>query len=239
MRIICRSVFTTLVFGLAITRGWAADNVKETALEGTDDVKIKIRMEGPTTADTPLQVVCLFKHKESGDKMLGAAVELDKDLHGVISSLRNRGEFAGDALETLLIVPPAGTIKPKLLLLIGIGDESSLSLERMEEVGRVAVREAARLGAGRIAFAPLLRDQGNSRFGTGDVGRHVLRGLLSAYDTDRRMQKEGFARPYTLEEWSEEAGPAYFDDTVDGAKKAISEAKALIQDRSTKSFTSQ
>jgi hypothetical protein len=53
------------------------------------------------------------------------------------------------------------------------------------------------------------------------------------------MQKEGLARPYTLEEWSEEAGPAFFNDTVDGAKKAISEAKALIQDRSTKSFASQ
>jgi hypothetical protein len=196
-------------------------------------------MEGPTTAETQLQVVCLFKHKESGDKMLGAAVELDKDLHGVISSLRNRGEFAGDALETLLIVPPAGTIKPKLLLLIGIGDESSLSLDRMEEVGRVAAREAARLGASKIAFAPLVRDQGDSQFGTGDVGHRVIRGLLSAYDTDRRMQKEGLARPYTLEEWSEEAGPAFFDDTVQGAKNAISEAKALIQARSNKSFASQ
>jgi hypothetical protein len=50
-----------------------------------------------------------------------------KDLHRVISTLRNRGEFAGNALETLLIVLPAETIKPKLLLLIGIGDESSLS----------------------------------------------------------------------------------------------------------------
>jgi len=115
MRIICRPLFSILVFGLVITRGWA-DNVEETALEGPDDVKIKIRMEGPTTAETPLQVVCLFKHKESGDKMLGAAVELDKELLGAISSLRNRGEFVGEALETLLIVPPAGTIKPKLLL---------------------------------------------------------------------------------------------------------------------------
>jgi hypothetical protein len=239
MGIICRSAFTTLVFGLVITRGWAADNVKETALEGPDDVKLKIRMEGPTTAETPLQVVCLFKHKESGDKMLGAAVELDKELHGAISSLRNRGEFVGEALETLLIVPPAGTIKPKLLLLVGIGDENSLSLERMEEVGRVVVREAARLGASKIAFAPLLRDQGNSQFGTGDVGHRVIRGLLSAYDTDRRLQKEGLARPYTLEEWSEEAGPAYFDDTVAGAKKAISEARATISERSNKPFENQ
>jgi hypothetical protein len=238
MRIVRYSVVSVLLVGLFITRGWAGD-VKETALEGPDDVKIKVRMEGPTTAETALQVVCLFKHKESGDKMLGAAVELDKDLHGVISSLRNRGEFAGDALETLLIIPPAGTIKPKLLLLIGIGDESSFSLDRMEEVGRVAIREAARLGASRIAFAPLVRDQGNSQFGTGDVGHRVIRGTLSAYDTDRRMQKEGLAKPYTLEEWSEEAGPAFFDDTVEGAKKAISEAKTLIHDRSTKSFTSQ
>jgi hypothetical protein len=238
MRIVAWSLFTVLLLGLLSTRG-RADNVKETVLEGSDDVKIKIRMEGPTTAETALQVVCLFKHKDSGDKMLGAAVELDKDLHGVISSLRNRGEFAGDALETMVIVPPAGTIKPKLLLLVGIGDESSLSLDRMEEVGRVAVREASRLGASRIAFAPLVRDQGNSQFGTGDVGHRVIRGLLSAYDTDRRMQKEGLAKPYTLEEWSEEAGPAFFGDTVDGAKKAISDAKALIQGRSTKSFASQ
>jgi hypothetical protein len=238
MRIVAWSLFTVLLLGLLSTRG-RADNVKETVLDGSDDVKIKIRMEGPTTAETALQVVCLFKHKDSGDKMLGAAVELDKDLHGVISSLRNRGEFAGDALETMVIVPPAGTIKPKLLLLVGIGDESSFSLDRMEEVGRVAVREASRLGASRIAFAPLVRDQGNSQFGTGDVGHRVIRGLLSAYDTDRRMQKEGLAKPYTLEEWSEEAGPAFFGDTVDGAKKAISDAKALIQGRSTKSFASQ
>jgi hypothetical protein len=238
VRIISRSLFSVLLVGLFLTRGWAGD-VKETALEGPDDVKIKIRMEGPTTAETPLQVVCLFKHKESGDKMLAAAVDLDKDLHGVITSLRNRGEFAGDALETLLIVPPAGTIKPKLLLLVGIGDESSFSLERMEEVGRVAVREAARLGVSKIAFAPLVRDQGNSQFGTGDVGEHVIRGLLSAYDTDRRLQKEGFARPYTLEEWSEEAGPAFFDETVEGAKRGISEAKAMIHDRSTKPLANQ
>jgi hypothetical protein len=238
MKILSRSLCTIVIFGLVVNCGWA-DNVKETVLEGSNDVKIKIRMEGPITAETPLQVVCLFKHKESGDKMLSTAVDLDKDLKGVITSLRNRGEFVGEALETLLIVPPAGTIKPQRLLLIGIGDESSFSLERMEAVGRVAVREAARLGASKVAFAPLVRDQGNSQFGTGDVGQHVIRGLLSAYDTERRLQKEGFAKPYTLEEWEEEAGPAFFDETVEGAKRGISEAKTTIQDRSSKPLASQ
>ena len=112
-------------------------------------------MQGPYDADVPLQVVCYFKHKAAGDTTLGAAVELDAKLGGVIASLRNRGEFAGDELETLLLSPPEGTIKPKGLLLIGLGDEESLSLERMERVGRVALREASRLGAKRVAFAPL------------------------------------------------------------------------------------
>ena len=108
-----------------------------------------------------------------------APVELDKRLGGVIASLRERGEFVGERLETLLITPPRDSIKAKALLLVGLGDESSLSLELMEAVGRVSLREAARLGASRVAFAPLIRDQGNSKLGTGDVETAVVRGCCS------------------------------------------------------------
>jgi hypothetical protein len=48
---------------------------------------------------------------------------------------------------------PDSTIKPKRLLLIGLGDEAFLSLERMERVGRVALRESVKIGATRVAFA--------------------------------------------------------------------------------------
>ena len=95
--------------------------------------KIKVRMEGPYTADVPLQVVCYFKYTPEGAKtMTGAPVELDKKLGGVIASLRKRGEFVGDELETLLLTPPKDTIKAKALLLVGLGDEDSLSLKLME-----------------------------------------------------------------------------------------------------------
>src|ERR1700674_2166134 len=88
--------------------------VKEKSLEGTNGVSVKVRMEGPYTADVPLQVVCYFKYTPEGaKKMTGAPVELDKRLGGVIASLRSRGEFVGDELETLYIVPPQGTIKAK------------------------------------------------------------------------------------------------------------------------------
>ena len=163
--------------------------------------------------------------------MGGAPVELDKRLGGVIASLRERGEFVGEQLETILITPPRDSINAKALLLVGLGDENALSLELMEAVGRVSLREAARLGASRVAFAPLIRDQGNSKFGTGDVETAVVRGMLLAYDTEKRLQKQGLAKPFTLQEWWVEAGPAYFDETVIGVKRAISEAATRAASR--------
>jgi hypothetical protein len=215
------------------------DKVKETALEAPNNVKVKVRMEGPYTADAPLQVVCYFKYTpERAKRMSGAPVELDKRLGGVIASLRERGEFGGDQLETILITPPRDSIKAKALLLVGLGDEDDLSLKLMEAVGRVSLREAARFGASRVAFAPLIRDQGNSKFGTGDVETAVVRGMLLAYDTEKRLQKQGLGKPFTLEEWWVEAGPAYFDETVAGVKRASAEATDLIKARESKPYAS-
>src|SRR5689334_9830453 len=44
------------------------------------------------------------------------------------------------------------------------------------------------VGATPVGFAPLVRDQGNSKLDTGDVGRAVTRGVLLAYDTQKRLQ---------------------------------------------------
>jgi hypothetical protein len=208
--------------------------VKETALDGPLGVKIKVRMEGPYTAETPLQVVCFFKYTPEGvKKMSGAPVELDKELRGVIGSLRERGEFAAEPLETILITPPQGTIKANALLLIGLGAENGLSQELLEGVGRTALREAARLGINRVAFAPLIRDQRSSKFGTGEVETAVVRGMLLAYDTERRLQKAGFSKEFALEAWNVEAGPTYFDETVAGIRKAIDQANKSIESRGT------
>ena len=216
---------------------WAGDEVKEQAVEAPNKVTVKVRMEGPYTADVPLQIVCYFKYTPEGaNRMSGAPIELDKHLGGVIASLRERGEFIGDDLETILITPPQGSIKAKALLLIGLGDEATLSLDKMERVGKVAVREAAKLGVKKVAFAPLIRDQGNSKFGTGDVAGAVLRGVLLAYDTEKRLQKEGLGKAFTLDEWWHEAGPTFFDESVGGAQKAVKEADTAIAARSSSPY---
>src|SRR4051812_3124570 len=212
----------------------------ETKVAGPDGLSLVVRMQGPYDADVPLQVVCYFKRTADSDKkMAGAPVELDRRLGGLIGSLRARGGFAGDDLETLLIDGPAGTIKPKRLLLVGIGDPAALSLDKMERVGKVGLREAAKLGATRVAFAPLLRDQGNDTIKTGDVETAVTRGMLLAYDTERRLQKQGFAKAFTLEEWVVEAGPAYYDETVAGVKKAIAQAGDAAKTRDPKPYSTK
>src|SRR5467141_1455450 len=97
-------VATALIIG---GRRVEAQGVKEKAFDAPNNVKINVRMEGPYTADVPLQIVCYFKYTPEGAKrMTGAPVELDKRLGGVIASLRDRGEFVGDQLETILITPP-------------------------------------------------------------------------------------------------------------------------------------
>jgi len=239
MNIANRIAFAALAFlacALVCTQAIAGE-VKEQALDAPNQVKIRVRMEGPYTADVPLQIVCYFKYTPEGAKrMSGAPVELDKELGGAIASLRERGEFVGDELETLLILPPNGTIKAKALLLIGLGPEENLSLEVMERVGKVGLREAVRLGAKQVAFAPLIRDQGNSKLSTGDVEIAVLRGMLLAYDTNQRMQKEGLAKPFTLESWNVEAGQQFFDETATSAEKAIADVNAALQKRSASPY---
>src|SRR5438128_3480837 len=229
-----RTFFVYFMLASTGASTWSYEaKVKEKVLDAPNNIKIKVRMEGPYTADVPLQVVCYFKYTPAGAKrMSGAPVELDKRLGGVIGALRERGEFVGDQLETLLIIPPKDSIKAKALLLVGLGDEEALSLNLMEGVGRVSLREAARLGVNRVAFAPLLRDQGNSKLGTGDVETAVVRGMLLAYDTEKHLQKEALGKEFTLDEWNVEAGPAYFDETVLGVQKAIEQAAKAIKDRS-------
>src|SRR5262245_20103871 len=238
-----RRYSTTTLFFAAFTLSLssaanAADTaVKEMAVNGPKSIAIKVRMEGPYTADVDLQVVCYFKYTDAGaNRTSGAPVELDKRLGGVINSLRSRGEFRGDYLETLVLTPRPGSIKAKALLLVGLGDEDQLSLDTLQQVGRAAQREAHLLHATKVGFAPLIRDQGNKTLDVGAVETSVVRGMLLAYDTDRRLQAEGLSDKYELAEWWVEAGPAYFDDTVGGVRQAVTEATALITKRASTKY---
>jgi hypothetical protein len=187
------------------------ENVFETRPLG---IQLSIKMVGPYMEAADLQIICLFKHKGSGDTYQGAAKETDAHLSGLLSALRNRGEFVGEPGETFLFTPPKGSIPAKRFMVIGLGDEKDLSLDSLRQVGRIAAREAVRLKAKHVAWAPVIRDEGNSTIDVGEGDRAFVEQMLSAYDTEKRLQAQGLAPTFSIDSVVIEAGPTFFDGAV-------------------------
>ena len=184
-------------------------------------ISISVKMVGPYMEPTDLQIICLFKHKASGDTYQGAAKETDEKLSGILSALRNRGEFAGETGETFLFTPPKDTIPAKRFMVIGLGEEKDLSLHTLQVVGRIAAREAVRLQAKHVAWAPVIRDEANTAIDVGEGDRAFAEQVLSAYDTEKRLQAQGLAPKFNIESLVIEAGPTYFDGAVKEVGKGI------------------
>jgi len=201
-------------------------------------ITLSVKMVGPYMEPADLQMICLFKHKASGDTYQGAATETDKHLGGLLSALRNRGEFAGETGETLLFTPPKGSIPARQFMVIGLGEEKDLSLDTLRIVGRIAAREAVRLQAKHVAWAPVIRDEGNTAIDVGEGDRAFAEQLLSSYDTEKRLQAQGLAPVFTIESVVIEAGPTFFDGAVKQVGQGIESITAELQKRDSTPYAS-
>jgi Cytosol aminopeptidase family, N-terminal domain len=210
----------------------------EKTFEAPHGLKVSIKMVGPYTEPADLQIITLFKHKASGDIYQGAAKDTDEHLHGILSALRNRGEFVGELGETFLFTPPNGSIPAKRFMVIGLGEEKDLSLDSLRVVGRIAAREAVRLNARHVAWAPVIRDEGNTVVGVGEGDRAFIEQMLSAYDTEMRLQAEALAPAFSIEDLVIEAGPTYFDDAAKQVGEGIESMTAVLAQRNAAPYGS-
>jgi len=192
-------------------------------------ITLSVKMVGPYMEPADLQIICLFKHKQAGDTYQGAAKETDEKLGGMLSALRNRGEFVGELGETLLFMPPKDSIPARQFLVIGLGDEGDLSLDRLQVVGRVAAREAVRLKAKHVAWAPVIRDEGNATIDVGQGDRTFVEQMLKAYHTEKRLQAQGLAPAFSIGSLVIEAGPAFFDSAVKQIGQGIDSITAELE----------
>jgi hypothetical protein len=211
------------------------ENVFETKPLG---IRLSIKMVGPYMEPADLQLICLFKHKASGDTYQGAATETDKHLGGLLSALRNRGEFAGETGETFLFTPPKGSIPAKRFLAIGLGEEKDLSLDTLRIIGRLAAREAVRLKAKHVAWAPVIRDEGNTAIDVGEGDRAFVEQMLAAYDTEKRLQAQHLAPEFSIESFVIEAGPSFFDSAVKQVGEGIESITTELQKRDATPYAS-
>jgi hypothetical protein len=233
---------STLAVALLIATASAADS-SATPTENVFTAKPlgiqwSIKMVGPYMEAADLQIICLFKHKASGDTYQGAAKDTDAHLHGLLSALRNRGEFVGEPGETILFTPAKGSIPAKRFLVIGLGDEKDLSLDSLQLVGRIAAREAVRLKAKHVAWAPVIRDQGNSTIDVGAGDRTFAEQFISAYDTEKRLQAQKLAPEFSIETVVIEAGPSYFDGAVKQVGEGIEAVSAELTKRDPAPYVS-
>jgi hypothetical protein len=208
----------------------------EKAIDAPDNLKVSVKMIGPVTQTTDLQIICILKHDPNGDKYIEAMKDFNDHLGGLLSSLRDRDQFIGDAGETLLFTPPPNSIAPARVLLIGVGAEAELTLDRLGLAGRIAARESARLGAAHVSFAPTLRDQGSNRIDVGEGDAIVVRQFLLAIDTQRRLGAQGLSTKDTVADLTIEAGPKYFDEAVAKVTGAIESASREIANRTSNDY---
>ena len=232
---------SVLAWLLAVATATAAESAapKESVFETKPlGIRLSIKMVGPYMEPADLQFICLFKHKASGDTYQGAAKDTDAHLHGLLSALRNRNEFVGELGETILFTPARDSIPAKQFMVIGLGDEKDLSLDTLRLVGRIAAREAVRLKAKHVAWAPVIRDEGNTTIEVGEGDRAFTEQMLSAYDTEQRLQAQGLAPKFTIDSLVIEAGASFFDSAVKQVGEGIESITAELQKRDATPYAS-
>ena len=212
-------------------RGLAQAPVPEKVFQGANGLRIHVKEVAPGAQPSSVQIICYLKHRKTGDTTLAAVSDFDRELGGVVRALRDSDQFEGFALETIYFNSPKGSIKANAVLLIGVGDERELSLETMRNVGIVGLRNAMLIDASSVSFAAALQDQNVKKLDVGDVAGAVAFGALLAYDTEKRLQDRGLVLKHTIEDWTYEAGPAFFERTVVGVREAVKKADEEIAAR--------
>lgn len=174
----------------------------------------------PSETDTPLQVVCFFD--QTKNRTLGGGTALvNAKLGGLIEAVRADDLFRGELFETLLLTPERTHLPARRLLLIGLGDPDRLDLAALGVVGRVAVREAIKLGVPGFCFAPSLKDAGVSTFPAADVSTALVHGMTAALAAAEALTDRGLAPAHALAEIVLLAGAQHLENSQAGLRAAL------------------
>lgn len=200
--------------------------------DAPNDIKIAIKEISPITRETDLQIIILLKNNPGSDKYLQAMNYFNGTLGGLLSALREQGEFMGDLGETMIFIPPSDSDTPKKVLLVGLGDEEDFTLGRLKVAGRIAAREAVRLQAKKISFAPILREQKDQLIEIGERDAAIVEQVILAYDTEKRLQTNHLAPNFDITEWTIEIAPMYFTSIVKKVDDVLKSTSLEVNARS-------
>jgi hypothetical protein len=212
------SRWTHISVAIALVLGCALSAVGQTT--SSSALPVKVLVQSPAETATELQIICLFRSSPE-NTLHGSLVETNQKLHGLLDQIRKPGLFGGEFGETILLFPPAGTLSAKHLLIIGLGDSATFTPSRMYLVGKIAFREASRLGIAHPYFAPTVLDGGVTGFATGQVATQVVRGFRDAMATQSLLDAAQASTPSAVRDLTFLAGAKHAADTQNGIAQVL------------------
>ena len=172
-------------------------------------------------AAVDLSFAGLFTCEAPGAILGGGLLDLDQALGGALRRVRASGDFTAEPLETLLLEALPAGFRARTIMLIGLGDPPALRAGLLERATRAAFREASRLRAGTVAFAPGLLDTGLAPQSIVGAPAAMMTGRLSALDAARRLADAGLASSPAMSRWSFDAGASHLGDVAAAFRTAF------------------
>lgn len=184
-------------------------------------IATRVLVQSPDKTETELQIICLFESAPQ-NTFHGSLVETNEKLKGLLDKIRKPSLFRGEPGETVLIVPPSGTLAARRLLIIGLGDSETFTPARLKLAGSIAYNESNRLGIAHPFFAPTVIDGGVTKYATGEVSGNFIEGFLRAARLEKLLETSGSSKGQVVEDLTFLAGPTHAIDTKQGIERAIS-----------------
>jgi hypothetical protein len=172
-------------------------------------------------AEADLSFACMFEREMPGAAMGGGLLHLDQVLGGALTRWRASGDFRAEPGETLLLERPPNGIRAKTIMLIGLGDPTALQADLLGRATRVAFREASRLRAATVAFAPSLLDTGLKPQAIDGAPTAMMNGLLTALAAEWRLAEAGLSVEPKMSRWSFDAGASHLEEVAAAFKTAF------------------
>ncbi len=186
-------------------------------------IPTRVLVQSPAETDTDLQIICLFESVPE-NTLHGSLIETNEKLKGLLDKIRSPTLFHGELGETVLLVPPAGSLAARNLLIIGLGDSQTFTPRRLELVGSIAYNESNRLRVTHPFFAPTVLDGGVSKYTTGQESEEFITGFLGAERTEKLLQAAGASKGPVIQGLTYLAGPTRATDTQQGIERALASA---------------
>ena len=179
------------------------------------DLSVEVAAWDATGADVELSCAAMFSREANGAAMVGGLAHLNAAFDGRLLELRDQGVFTAAIGEYLLVPHSTGIIKADSLLLVGLGDPASWSVERLRTAVRAAAEFALVVGAQSAAFAPGMLDSGIAASATAEASAFMIDGLAAALRARFRLVDLGLAQKPVLERWVFDVGAARLSGAVE------------------------